>query len=962
MPLVINTNVSSLNAQRQLTQSGADLDQASERLASGRRINSAADDAAGLSISNRQTSQIRGLDQAIRNANDGISLIQTAEGALDESTNILQRMRELAIQAANGIYSDTDRLTLDAEVQQLVAELDRIAETTSFNGQKVLDGTLGNVDLQIGAESEETVSFSIGAINTQNLGLGSTASDLSGDRLPDLNNLNTNVAGDNVNAVITYGDGDILINGQGLAAFTGATDSLQTIIDDINTNIEGVTASGYNIIEAGTVGAGVLASDEVLTISVFNASATNANQQETQFTFSSTTNLADLVSDINTKTGGIVDASLNDNGRLVLSNNTGAAIGLSLNDGAADTATLTSVLGISNTNVTDQGGSIGAATEFVAGAQYGVFFGGSLALSSDDGSDITVTKGANGTDTDLANLGFRETSSGEVTGLALTTVNQAVVLAAGDLTINGTAIAATTSAEGLQGKIDNINDVTATTGVIAHAKAEQSYTYDTTITPVEVTASNAYVAGTAAYQNLHFAAGVAITNGSVTTAAGAFDASNGINFDVDDNAGAGTTTNVQVRTAHTTVAALITDINGQLTTGGTNVEAYQDTYGKLAFRATATGGDILVDNFTETDAGTNINPGDANDLLGFDIEDLAGSGGSFAGGAAGFNLNGTDISLGTAQADGSITAVEIADAVNTASATTGVTAYVDTTGNLHFSADDSFVLAAHSNGSDLEEDLDSGANLNAGALGAAATFSTAVTSGSVIINGFEVTSISLTDADAAATTINAAQANTGVTATLDENGELKLSANSTITLEAGDANGIATGRVLGINFVDGGTPDGLLDSQSVNASIQLTTVNSGSPISLELNGNGATATGLKDLNTDLSSTLTGSALSNINVATSMAAQAAITSIDTALETINSTRSELGAISNRLDFTVSNLANVSENTSAARSRIVDADFAAESAALSRAQVLSQASQAILAQANARPQQVLQLLQG
>jgi flagellin len=166
--------------------------------------------------------------------------------------------------------------------------------------------------------------------------------------------------------------------------------------------------------------------------------------------------------------------------------------------------------------------------------------------------------------------------------------------------------------------------------------------------------------------------------------------------------------------------------------------------------------------------------------------------------------------------------------------------------------------------------------------------------------------------------------------------------------------------VLGVNFVDGGTPDGLMDSQTVNPSIKLSSVNSNSPISLELNGNGATATGLKDLNTDLSATVTGTALSSISVATAAGAQSAIESIDVALETINSTRSDLGAINNRLDFTVSNLANVSENASAARSRIVDADFAAETAALSRSQVLQQASQAMLAQANARPQQVLSLL--
>jgi flagellin len=962
MALVINSNIASLNAQRQLTSAGAGLDQASERLSSGKRINSAADDAAGLSISNRLTSQIRGLDQAVRNANDGISLIQTAEGALDESTNILQRIRELSVQSSNGIYSDSDRSTLDAEVQQLVSELDRISETTSFNGQNILDGSQGQIDLQVGSEAGQSISFEIAAVNSASLGLGSTSSDLSGDKVQDLTNLNVTAGTNNTNAVVTYGQDDVLINGQGLSAFDGATQGLQDIIDDVNTNIDGVSASGYNVIEAGTVGTGVLASDEVLTISVFNASGTNADQQETEFTFSDTTSLEDLVSDINSKTGGIVDASINENGRLVLSNDTGAAIGLSLDDGAANTETLTSVLGLSDTDVTDQGGSVPAATAFAAGATQSVLVTGNLALTSDDGSDISITKGANGTDTDLANLGFRETSSGQVSGVALDSSAQGTLLAAGDLTINGTSIAATTTGQGLQAKVDNINDVTAETGVVANVKAEQSFSFDESITPVEVTASNAYVApADASFQELHNVSGVAINDASVLAAAANFTATDGITFDVDDNAGAGTTTNVQILTAHTTVDELITDINGQLAAGGTNVEAFQDSNNKLAFRATASAGDILIDNAGEVDSGTVINTGDANALLGFDVEDIAGSGGSFAGAAVSFSLNGTDIDLSTADDDGSITAVEIAEAVNAQSGTTGVTAYVDSEDKLHFAADDAFVLADDSNGSGFVANLDSGANLNAG------TFSTAATEGSIKINGFEVTGISLTDIDAAVTTLNAAQANTGVTAALDDNGEIKLSSNSSITLEVGeygtdgtDSNGIAVGRVLGVNFTDGVTPDGQLDAQTVNASIELTSVNDGAPISVEVNGNGATATGLKDLNTDLGATVTGSSLSNISVATAAGAQAAIESVDVALETINSTRSELGAINNRLDFTVANLANVSENSSAARSRIVDADFAAETAALSRSQVLQQASQAILAQANARPQQVLSLL--
>ena len=163
MPLIINTNISALNAQRQLVKSGDEMSQAMERLSSGKRINTAADDAAGMAISSRMTSTIRGLNQAVRNANDGISLIQTAGGALEESTNILQRMRELSIQSANGIYTDANRTSLNAEVQQLKQELTRIATTTSFNGLKILDGTLGDIDLQIGTEANETITLKVGS-------------------------------------------------------------------------------------------------------------------------------------------------------------------------------------------------------------------------------------------------------------------------------------------------------------------------------------------------------------------------------------------------------------------------------------------------------------------------------------------------------------------------------------------------------------------------------------------------------------------------------------------------------------------------------------------------------------------------------------------------------------------------------------------------------------------------------
>lgn len=177
MALTINTNIASLNAQRNLGVSQGDLSKSMQRLSSGLRINSAKDDAAGLAISDRMTSQIRGLNQAARNANDGISLAQTAEGALQESTNILQRMRELAVQSANDTNSTSDRASLDAEVIQLKEELDRIAETTEFNGRRVIDGSMaqGTGDagtFQVGpnAGSNQTITFNIESARAADLG------------------------------------------------------------------------------------------------------------------------------------------------------------------------------------------------------------------------------------------------------------------------------------------------------------------------------------------------------------------------------------------------------------------------------------------------------------------------------------------------------------------------------------------------------------------------------------------------------------------------------------------------------------------------------------------------------------------------------------------------------------------------------------------------------------------------
>lgn len=163
MALYVNSNISALNAQRQLMNSGNGLDTSFKRLSSGLRINSAADDAAGLQISDRLESQIQGLNQGNRNANDGISLAQTAEGALEEVTSMFQRVRTLSQQAANGSNTDTDRLAIQDEIRSLMAEVNRVAKDTTFGGQNLLDGTY-KASFQVGADAVQTIGFSMRSV------------------------------------------------------------------------------------------------------------------------------------------------------------------------------------------------------------------------------------------------------------------------------------------------------------------------------------------------------------------------------------------------------------------------------------------------------------------------------------------------------------------------------------------------------------------------------------------------------------------------------------------------------------------------------------------------------------------------------------------------------------------------------------------------------------------------------
>ena len=248
MAITVNTNIASLNAQRNLAGSGQLLNQSLQRLSSGLRINSAKDDAAGLAIATRMSAQVRGLNQAARNANDGISLAQTAEGSLGEITNNLQRIRELAIQSANASNSDSDRTALQAEVAQRIAEIDRVASQTDFNGKKLLDGTFNSQAFQVGANQNQTITISsIASARTTALGAGYAAS----------------MTGTATTAALLAGD--LNINGVAIGASAGFADTAGRTADSAYAIAKAINAAS---------GTGVTATANELTVAAGTTSVT----------------------------------------------------------------------------------------------------------------------------------------------------------------------------------------------------------------------------------------------------------------------------------------------------------------------------------------------------------------------------------------------------------------------------------------------------------------------------------------------------------------------------------------------------------------------------------------------------------------------------------------------------------------------------------------------------------------
>ncbi|PCC97561.1 flagellin [Halopseudomonas pelagia] len=380
MALTVNTNVASLNAQRNLGGSSSALQTSLERLSSGSRINSAKDDAAGLQISNRLASQVSGLGVAVKNANDGVSIAQTAEGAMQESTNILQRMRDLALQSANGSNSDADRGALQKEVSALQSELNRISETTTFGGRKLLDGSFGSSQFQVGSNANETIGVTLGNTSARSLGA------FQSDSKANVGVLTATAGAAGGNGVIAAND--LTINGPtGSAAIdVSANQQAASIASAINNKSgdTGVTANAstettLTTAAAGTVSFTLKSGDSNSTAATITAGVTATDLS----------NLAEAVNGRSSETGITAELS-EDKATLTFKNSEGFDIQISDvdNTGVAAAATAVTVGGTALTK-TDGGGTVtdslvvGGKLEFESEKSFTVAQAGSTGAPAD---------------------------------------------------------------------------------------------------------------------------------------------------------------------------------------------------------------------------------------------------------------------------------------------------------------------------------------------------------------------------------------------------------------------------------------------------------------------------------------------------------------------------------------------------------------------------------------------------
>ena len=855
MALVVNTNVPSIASQRFLMESRREMETAMERLSSGKRINTAGDDAAGLAISQRMESQIRGLNMAIRNANDAISLTQTAEGAMSEVTDMLQRMRELSLQSVNGVNNDADRASLDAEVQALIAEINRVADTTTFNNQTILDGSFART-FQIGYNASETFDLALASVNTDDLGLFGSDDSSSDDA--------ATLIGRRITASTGWDAGDIVIDDIELGAVSSSGD-IKDMIDVINRDIDTVTATAFNTVVAKTAGTGVVYEGDVAILVGALGSSGDADYLPSKLVqLGASSNMDELIANINAAfDASELVASQTSDGKLVLSNTTGATIsilGESGTDAAYDGGT--GFLVDADANGADAGSAIEDASSAVFTSSTVVT--GFIKLQSTDGTKISVDWGnkdasTTGSTTDLGVLGFQKNiedpaaTNNQLIGNQLTSTGVALALdkstaGVADLIINDVEIYDATLAPlstTFQGKLDLINAFQDETNVVASSYLEVTYDMSDTV----------YIADNKVELNGHSAY-----------------------YGAD-------------------LATFVTNINGGTSAHGISAVAYGTNLylrgeGVNALNIVERSYDISVESTASNVAYT---PRTADTASAFAHTITIGA---------------------TAVTAGRIIAISIGAVTTGVIMTAAATSFTHTVTATESAADVAiaFVNLIHA------QMVDDGFT-SAVAFGAMVTASGTNQINFVSAAGIASASITISVVNR---TASVTAFNVGANASATNYGAIRLTSTdgAEISVELGEGDANSAHGFFEINVGD--------TTWDVNTPTNLVSNPANSPVS------------------------------GLSIATSNAASEAIGVLDAALESVASYRANLGAVENRMTHTVDNLSNVVENTSAAQSRIQDADFASEAAALARAQILQQAGTAMLAQANAAPQNVLSLL--
>ncbi len=549
---VINTNLSALTAQSGQRMAQAGMASAMERLSTGQRINSAKDDAAGLAISQRMTADVRGLAVATRNANDGMSLAQTAESAMGEVTNMLQRMRELSVQAATGTVTAGDRKAMQAEVKQLTSEIDNIGKTTNFNGIKLLDGSARQLQLQTGSRAGETVKFGIGSARTNDLGTGSTAAlSATGAFQATASNLTAN---ESLKA------GDLTINGVTIGASSDNDDNLSSSEKAASALAK---AAAINRSTADT-GVSAVVGKTVMTGTAMTAAATTGTVTINGKTTASVTTTTDAAAS-RTLIANAINLMTGQTGvRAIDTGDDTAGIRLEAADGRNIVASIT--------------GLTPAASGIKVGAQ-----SASIALISQNGAPVVIgsTSGGQLSHSGLA-LGSFERGVSSVNSDAravAATVVGASTLNSGDLTINGVAIRAAAASDDTSS--DELADTSKKAGsAIAIAAAINASTADTGVT---AKANALTLDGT--------------TTTVISTSATATIAINGVQIDVDLTAG------VTQQATRDTVAKEINKYAGL-----TGVQASDNGKGGLALTA-ADGRNISVSVDSDEGAAANFGLG-----------------------------------------------------------------------------------------------------------------------------------------------------------------------------------------------------------------------------------------------------------------------------------------------------------------------------------------------------------------